>query len=441
MKRILLLLTVAVAAVSMLAAPVDQAAAARKAQTYLANEMYSGRQMAPAALTPVLVMSDIGSKRANNPAYYVFNTATTFIVVSGDDRAEEILMVGDEPLNMDYIPDALLYLLDCYKEQITYLQEHPDIQVEKPSEKRQSLRAVTYGPLLTAKWDQQAPYWNQCKFTRNGTTYQCLTGCPATSASMVLYYWKYPTTQVPAIGSYTSTLDISSTQSVTYTYPAVSATTFDWANMKDTYYSGSSGASATAVATLMRYVGQAEQMMYGTVAAGGSGIYNTNANIIATMFKSMGYESTARRVYKSTYSSTNWTNLMITEMAASRPVVYLAVGDDGQGGHAFNVDGYRESDGKFHVNFGWSGYGNSWYAMDAFTDYEGTTYNIDQQAIVGVQPPGGIGNSPYMNVDPTSVTFTGEVGGTYTETFIVTGGNLQSNATIGKAGSSAFTIS
>ncbi|MBR5685779.1 MAG: C10 family peptidase [Muribaculaceae bacterium] len=441
MKRILLLLTVAVAAVSMLAAPVDQAAAARKAQTYLANEMYSGRQMAPAALTPVLVMSDIGSKRANNPAYYVFNTATTFVVVSGDDRAEEILMVGDEPLNMERIPDALLYLLDCYKEQITYLQEHPDIQVERPSERRGSMRAVTYGPLLTAKWDQSAPYWNQCKFTYNGTTYQCLTGCPATSASMVLYYWKYPTTQVPAIASYTSILELSTTQKVyNYTYPAVSATTFDWASMKDTYYYSSSGASATAVATLMRYVGQAERMMYGTEAAGGSGIYHSNASVISTMFKNMGYESTARVAQKYSYSSDNWNNLIIAEMAASRPVVYMAQGDDGEGGHAFNVDGYRESDGKFHVNFGWSGYGNSWYAMDAFT-YSGTTFNVSQLAIVGVQPPGGIGNSPYMNVDPTSVTFTGEVGGTYTETFIVTGGNLQSNVTIGKAGSSAFTIS
>ncbi|MBO4803352.1 MAG: C10 family peptidase, partial [Muribaculaceae bacterium] len=260
---------------------------------------------------------------------------------------------------------------------------------------------------------------------------------------MVLYYWKYPTTQVPAIGSYTSTLDISANQSVSFTYPAVSATTFDWNSMRDNYYSYSSGTSVTAVATLMRYVGQAERMMYGTAAAGGSGIYTSNANIIATMFKNMGYESTARRVYKSTYNynASGWTDLLIAEMEASRPIVYMAVGDDGEGGHAFNVDGYRESDGKFHVNFGWSGSGNSWYAMDAFTDYYGTTYNIDQQAIIGVQPPGGIGNSPYMNVDPTSVTFSGEVGGTYTETFIVTGGNLQSNATIGKAGSSAFTIS
>ena len=441
MKKIFLLLTASIAVMSMSAAPVDLATAQNKAKAYLAKQMYADRLMAPAALEPVLVMSDIGSARVNKPAYYVFNTSTTFVVVSGDDRAEEILMVGDEPLNMDYIPDALLYLLDCYKEQITFLQENPNIQVERPSDRVNQMRAVSYGPLLTAKWDQSAPYWNNCKFTRNGTTYQCLTGCPATSAAMVLYYWKYPTTQVPAIASYTSILEVTSTQHYTFTYPSVSATTFDWASMRDTYSIYSTGAPANAVATLMRYVGQAEKMMYGTDAAGGSGIYHSNASIIATMFKNMGYESSARLVYKSSYSADNWNNLIIGEMAASRPIVYLAQGDDNQGGHAFNVDGYRESDGKFHVNFGWSGSGNNWYAMDAFT-YGGVAFNVSQLAIVGVQPPGGIANSPYMEVDPNTLSFSGcTVGETYTKTFTVTGGNLQSNATISAVGSSAFTVS
>ena len=144
---------------------------------------------------------------------------------------------------------------------------HPGLQVERISDPNAvpSLSAVTYGPLLTAMWDQDAPYWNQCKFTYNNTTYQCYTGCPATSASMVLYYWKYPQS-VAAIPSYTATLDISYYNSVNFTYPALPATAFDWPNMKDTYNSYNT-AQGNAVATLMRYVGQAEGMMYGTAAA------------------------------------------------------------------------------------------------------------------------------------------------------------------------------
>ncbi|MBQ6166909.1 MAG: C10 family peptidase [Muribaculaceae bacterium] len=436
MKKLLFLLTAAIAAMSLCAAPVDQAAAAKVAKKYLAETMYAGKIMAPAALNPILLKAEAGDSKLNNPVYYIFNTSTTFLVVSGDDRAEDILMVGDEPLNMDRIPDGLQYLLDCYKEQLTFLMERPNLQVEKRSQ-TPMLRAVTYGPLLTAKWDQETPYNNLCKFTYNNRTYTCLTGCPATSAAMVMYYWKYPAS-VSAIASYTSTLDIGYNQSVDFTYPGLDATTFDWGNMKDTYSSYNS-AQASAVATLMRYIGQAEQMMYGTSAAGGSGIYTNETYKVVNMFKNWGYQNTVAVKYKSSYTSTNWANLIIGEMAAGRPVIYNGV-DNSSGGHAFNVDGYRDSDGKYHVNFGWSGDGNSWYAMDAFT-YSGYTFNQGQQAVIGIQSPGGTVTTPELTVNPTSLAFTGEVGETYTKTFTVSGENLYGEVTISKSGSSYFTVS
>ena len=439
MKKILLLLTVAIAAMSLSAAPVDQATAMRKAKSYLKNELYAGKLMAPAALNPVLLKAEIGNSKLNQPVYYIYNTSTTFLVVAGDDRAEEILMIGDEPLkDINNLSPGMKCVLGQYKEEITFLQEHPTLKVNKPSQMvTPSLRAETYGPLLTAKWDQMAPYWSQCIFTYNNKSYQCLTGCPATSASMVLYYWKYPTTQVPAVASYTASLELSYYNSVNFTYPAVSATTFDWANMKDTYVSYNSTQS-NAVATLMRYVGQLEKMMYGTEDAGGSGIYTTNSQIIATMFKTLGYDSNTRLANKSSYTDATWGTLIQGEMAASRPVVYLGVDPQG-GGHAFNVDGYRSSDGKYHVNFGWSGDGNSWYAMNSFT-YGGYTFSSSQQAIVGIQPPGGAVTQPTLAVNPTSLTFSGNVGETYTKTFTVSGSDLTGNVSISSS-NSMFTVS
>lgn len=440
MKKVLLFLAVAIAALSLQAAPVDKAAAERMAKNYLANELYAGKMMAPAALNPVLMKTEYGSdKTLNLPVYYIYNTSTTFLVVSGDDRAEQILMVGDKPLDMDRIPDGLQYLLECYKEQMDFLQANPYIKVERPSEQRTQLRATTYGPLLTCNWDQTAPYWNECKFTYSGRTYQCLTGCPATSASMVLYYWKYPTSQQPLLSSYTSTLELSYYQSVNFTYPSVEATTFDWGNMKDSYTSGYTTAQGNAVARLMRYVGQLEKMMYGTEAAGGSGIYTTNSADIATMFKTLGYDSNTRLANKSSYSTTNWANLIIGEMAAGRPVVYLGV-DNSNGGHAFNVDGYRDSDSKYHVNFGWSGDGNNWYAMNAFT-YSGMTFNQSQQAIVGIMPPGGQVTQPSISVNPTSLSFETTPSGTVSKTFTVNAENLYADVTITKGGNSYFTVS
>ena len=438
MKKLLFLMTAAIAAMSLCAAPIDQAAATKVAKKYLAEEMYAGKIMAPAALNPVLLKTEIGNEKMNKPVYYIFNTSTTFLVVAAEDRAETILMVGDRPLkDINNLPPAMQDILNLYKTEIQFLHENPNLKVDKISDRRMSLRAVTYGPMLTAMWDQEAPYNNLCKFTYNNRSYTCLTGCPATSAAIVMYHWKCPD-NVGAIASYTSTLDIGSYYSneVSFTYPALTATTFDWDNMKDTYRSYTT-AQGNAVATLMRYIGQAEQMMYGVT---GSGIYTNQTNKVANMFKNWGYSSNCRVVYKSSYSETNWANLIIGELAAGRPIIYNGV-DNSSGGHAFNVDGYRDSDNKYHVNFGWSGDGNNWYAMNAFT-YSGYTFSSGQQAVIGIEPAGGPQPTPELTANPASLTFTeGSTGSTYTKTFTVSGTDLQGDVTISKSGSTYFTVS
>lgn len=438
MKKLLFLLAAVVTATSMMAAPVDQAAAMRKARSYLQNELYAGKIMAPAALNPVLLKAEMGNAKLSEPVYYIYNTSTTFLVVAGDDRAEEILMVGDRPLkDINNLAPGLQDVLGQYKTQIQYLQEHPGLVVDKVEKPKNStsLRATSY--LLTALWDQEDPYWNQCKFTYSGRTYQCLTGCPATSASMVLYYWKYPTTQVAAIGSYTASLDLSYYNSVNFTYPSLPATTFDWANMKDSYSSYNT-AQGNAVATLMRYVGQAEKMMYGTESAGGSGIYTTDTQNIVDMFTLFGYNSsTCRVIQKSSYSESNWASTIQAEMAAGRPIVFMAVSSSA-GGHAFNVDGYDSASNKYHVNFGWSGDGNSWYSMNAFS-YSGYTFNSGQQAVIGIQPPST--TTPVITVTPTSLNWTGcTTGETYTKTFTVTGSDLRGAVTV-SSNNGTFTVS
>lgn len=430
MKKILSLLTVVMVALQLSAVPVSPAAAQVKAQQYLNKTLYAGKYMAPAATQPQLVMTEMGDINKNTPVFYVFNTSTTYLIVSGDDRAEEILAYGDKPLNLNRIPDGLRDIMNIYKKQLDWLLSNPDVQVDKPTTyKSPKIRAnETYGPLLTALWDQDAPYWNQCKFTYSGSTYQCLTGCPATSASMVMYYWKWPTYEVDAIPSYTATLDLSYYNSVNYTYPALSAVTFDWDNMKDSYSGSYTSDQGTAVATLMRYVGQAEHMMYGTESAGGSGIYTSDSQNVVDMFVLFGYdEETCQVVHKSSYSEANWAELVQNEMAEGRPVVYMAVsGGWYGGGHAFNVDGYNSSTNKYHVNFGWSGDGNNWYSMNAFS-YSGSTYSQDQQMVIGIQPSV---MSPKIKVSEKSLSMTSKGAETSTATFTVTGMNLVDDITV-----------
>ena len=442
MRKFLALVTAVMAAVSVLAAPVDQATAFKKAQSFLNNQLYKGQLMAPAATQPVLLKAEVGETKINQPVYYIFNTSTTFLVIAGDDRAEEVLMIGDKPLDLNRIPDGLQYLLDCYKEQISFLQVHPGLVVEpvaRPTLPKLNA-TTTYGPLLTCNWDQEAPYNNLCKFTYDGTEYTCLTGCPATSAAQVMYFWKHPTTPVPALSSYSSTLDIAYQNSVNFTYPALPSTTFDWDNMLDTYTKyGYNAAQGNAVATLMRYVGQAEKMIYGTSAAGGSGIYTTQTQRVVNMFTTFGYDpNTTKVIYKSNYTATNWANTIIAELAAGRPVVYNGVDNSvNGGGHAFNVDGYDSSTNKYHVNFGWSGDGNNWYAMNAFS-YAGNTFSSDQQAIIGIQPEDPI---PTLSTTTTTLDFNPcYPNETATKTFTLRGRYLTGNISLSVSGE-GYTVS
>ena len=441
MKRIIISLIAIVIAMSVSAAPVDYATALKKVKNHLANKMYPGMMMSPSALNPVLLKAEMGNSKLNQPVYYIFNTSTTYLVVAGDDRAEEILMEGDAPLqDINNLPPGMIDMLSIYKDEIDYLLEHPGLVVKRlPSPKNTpSLKAVTISPMLTALWDQDAPYWNQCRFSFSGYTYQCYTGCPATSASMVMYYWKYPL-QVEALPSYTALLDLSFHNSVSYTYPALSATSFDWNNMKDSYTGDYTPAQGNAVATLMRYVGQAEGMKYGTAASGGSSINVSENHRIADMFKLFGYKSTATNVQKSSYDDADWAALIQSELIAGRPLVYCAVASTA-GGHAFNVDGYRVSDNKYHVNWGWSGEGNNWFVMNAFMDGS-DTFDQSQQAIIGVEPPDGVVTTPVLTVYPTSLSFTGcSTGETYTKTFTVNGRNLVGNVTLSSS-NPVFTIS
>ena len=443
MKKIMFFLTAAILAMSLSAAPVDQITAQKKAQSFLTNELYAGKFMSQAALTPVLLKAEMGNSKINQPVYYIYNTATTFIVVAGDDRAEDILMVGDRPLSdVNNLPGGLQDMLGQYKDQIMFLQEHPGMGPTFVQEPTPRLNATTYGPLLTCNWDQEAPYYNQCKFS----SYQCLTGCPATSASMVFYFWKYPTGETGVVPGYKSTISISSYSSKSYTHSALPSTTFDWANMLDDYTGSYTTAQGTAVATLMHYVGQAERMGYGV---NGSGVSVDSVCNIRDAFIRFGYNSSTTRFVKKTsaysggttlYSDSQWAAMIQEEMAAGRPIVFCAVSSSA-GGHAFNVDGYNSSTNKYHINFGWSGEGNAWCSLNSF-GYSSYSFNVYQQMVIGIQPPSGSTATPTLSVSPSSLSFSTTAGQTVSKTFTVTGTNLTGDVTLTKTDANGvYTIS
>ena len=98
---------------------------------------------------------------------------------------------------------------------------------------------------------------------------------------------------------------------------------------------------------------------------------------ISTYFR---YTSAAELLYRDSYSRTQWEDKLIESLDRGIPLYYS--GGEGNEGHAFVCDGYRD-DRYFHFNFGWSGYGDSYYAIDAvnpvgshFNEYNAAVFNF-----------------------------------------------------------------
>lgn len=201
--------------------------------------------------------------------YYAFNiNGGGFVIIAGEDRATNVLGYSDSGhLDFNNMPDNFKALLASYKEEIEWLQAHPDYQMTP------MVRATGGGgvaPLIKSLWGQEMPYNLQCPIYDGE---YCVVGCVATAMSQVMHYWQYPTTS-PEISSYYC-YDIGQT------LPALPATNFeynkmllsychwDWDNsqlVQDTYTDD----QAQAVAKLGRYCGQAVKMGY---SPEGSGAY------------------------------------------------------------------------------------------------------------------------------------------------------------------------
>ena len=423
MKKLLLIVALLLGALQLSAADVSPVQARAAAERFLQSDVKGKNFGAMPASGVKLLYTEMNSTQADKAVYYIFNSELGFVIVSGDDRAHQILAHGDRPLDLKRMPENMKFWLSTYKRQLEYLQAHPGLAVELPKLKS-GQRADKVEPMLTAEWDQDAPYYNHCP-TYGGS--YCLTGCPATSLSMVFYYWKFPTDPTPPVEGYTN-------ESYGFQVPALPSITFDWDNMLDKYTGGYTTAQADAVAWLMRYVGQEEHMDYTPSGSGAMG-----ADILRAV-EFFGYdEEMARLEFKTRtddnandtavyYTDEEWAAMLQQEMYEGRPVVYCAYDYSywGWSGHAFNVDGYNPADATYHVNWGWSGDGNGDFVLNAFSS-GGYNFTIEQQMIMGIQPPP---QGPGIKVNRTKLDIEALVGKTATATFTVKGHELTNDITL-----------
>lgn len=298
--------------------------------------------------------------------YYIFNAedGSAFVIVAGDDRAVDVLACGSHAIDMNHVPCNMRWMLDHYRKQMDFLRSHPDVPLNNTAGQPQAV----VSPLVSCTWSQSSPFNNQCP---TSGTQHCLTGCVATAMAQVMYYWKYPDV-APAMDSYTSKVN-------GVTVGALPGGPFDWDNMLDVYPTNATAQQKDAVAMLMRYCGQASRMGYG---ANGSGAYSEDE--LAGM-KLFGYNADAELLDRDDYSAEEWAAMIEAQLTAGCPILYGGVDANKNAGHAFVVDGC--GGGMYHVNWGYSGSGNGYFALDAFTTMN-LTYSSEQQMLYQIYPAG-----------------------------------------------------
>ena len=316
--------------------------------------------------------------------YYVYNIADKrgFIIVSGDDRAIKILGYSESGgFDINGLPPNFAELLDFYKKELKVLMTQPE-STNRTSAPQLSLsnkvneQQVTYSssvaPLLgEIKWGQSFPYNNFCPLINAKRT---PTGCNATAMAQVMRFYKWP---VKGTGAKTYTpSNLTTPLSVDF-----SKTTYDWANMTETYNNSSTQYQKDAVATLMYHCGVAANMNYSLYLSTSNYNYTSRA-----LIDNFGYDSNIQRYLRDFYTKSEWENLIKTELNAQRPVLYAGQGDVyGNSGHAFICDGYDINE-LYHFNWGWEGLSDGYFVLSVAHDSL-LGFNYNQEILVGVQKP------------------------------------------------------
>ncbi len=320
-----------------------------------------------------------GYTTSGEASTYLFSNADEkgFILLSADDQAYPLLGYSDEgSFDSNTIPDNMLWWISQYGRQIEYARSKNIENTAKVPEFLAEWEPIA--PMVTSKWNQDAPFNDQCPLKNGQATY---TGCVATAMAQIMNYFKYPEVGEGSIQYTPSSLG----RKLSLLF---SRQEFDWDNMLDVYSRGGyTETESQAVAYLMKACGYSVRMNYNTTASGTQG--SLVAYAAKTYFK---YDQNARCEYRDIYSTSVWTEMVYDNLKNVGPMVMNGQAPDG--GHSFVCDGY-DGNGYFHFNWGWGGSSDGYFTLDALSPagigiggYEGG-FNYNQDAIFGMQPPTG----------------------------------------------------
>lgn len=282
------------------------------------------------------------------PTFHAFSSDNSFVIVAGEAAATSIIGYSFEGGLTNEIPAGMADYLACIDSQIKAMRANGKSRAAITDETKLGNDIVN---LNTAKWGQREPFNRLC-FTNSGA--QAATGCVPTAFAIVMRHHKWPKCGSGRIGF--------SPDGITIQYLTLGHE-YDWDNMPLDYSKGYTDEQAAQVATVMRDLGHAYGVSYGTSSTDGY----PNSDKISKYFgyvKVTSPTSGNGMTNRGIVGDDEWTRLIKESLDAGCPIPYQAnnsgTGSDAR--HMFVLDGYTDN-GYYSFNWGWNGYCNGYFTL------------------------------------------------------------------------------
>lgn len=331
-------------------------------------------------------LAEIYTQEDGEAALYRFQLPEVgFVVVSASLTTPPILAYGFDQ-NFELIP-PVRDLFHLYKGEIAEAEKQQWQAKPKAAAAWNRFLAEEFtpkttrggaevGPLLTTEWNQNKYYNTYCPWDVNSGAYydyRVPNGCVALACAQIMNYHRYPlqgsgvTTYIPQ-GYPRQTVYFSQHK---YHYDAM-------CNVPEFY--------ANEIAKLAYHFGVAIQMNY---TPDGSGANTTRAKEkLASVFH---YDQSITSYYRGNYLDTlvsQYIALLKNEIDNRRVVYNSGCTETYQSCHAYVLDGYDEDD-LIHINYGWGGSSNAFYAVDNFVAGP-MHFDYGSETVVNIFPSGAV---------------------------------------------------
>ncbi len=299
-----------------------------------------------------------------------------WMLMSGDKKVIPVLAFNDagsfdRPVSGEN--PAFMGMLERYSDQIADIRKEKNLQ-EHPGWNEGLEKGVAeedifiVDPLIEVLWGQGWGWNRFCPEDSLGPGGRTYVGCVAVAMAQALSVYHVPDTG-------TGFKEINRGD-----YGVIEAnfgeTAYKWDSM-----SGSKPDNYNAL--LLFHCAVAVDMKFGPDGSSASTSKTPSAMMdFFKMSKIAGYE-------REWEHESSWEQDIIDELVAGRPLIFRGNDDDGNSGHAFNIDGVKrlssQSPNYFHVNWGWTGRSNGYYLISSL-EPDFRDYSENNAAVFGIQP-------------------------------------------------------